>query len=1793
MNKITKKHVIKFLSLFTFMLFSCQGLFDSQKIESMQDGPFVVTGRISNSMDSSASGARTASSSKNELEKFWYKVTATPSESTLEVKETIVSSKDYSFVLDKGTWTFYVEAYLVATSDEITDSTIPILVSNNLEYNINSSSVTLPSITLQLNTAANATGTFSLPIDVTGTGIESCKVEFTNILDGIKPDGFTANADTVSETGREIITLQPGSNISAGYYLMRMEFYNGTNGTGIRLYSRTEMITIYPGASSTSYVVKWNNENNLLEITTSLIEGNRNHEVYVDSSASVSGSGGFFDPFNTFTQAMDYINTVNDGNDANIDYSIILCNDITGAPASGSDTFITIEPHHPINLTIKSKPESEIYKIQPTESSRGISFKGIDGGACLFTLQNVAITGYGTSTDNTTPLGAYVYENATVQLTGATYIDYIAVENDALSIKIPSELKKIYKTADNKYSTEEADNTLLKNFIYVPQTSYAEDKRYLSGDGLAASYMNIGIEDQQLADSKKQKWEFLSTGYIQKFFLYAKNLTSIPAAGDTVYIKDAADLYALQTLVNSGYLFNADGSKKILSSSGISFENVTFEQLEDIDLTTNATTENWVPIGKTNSTYVPTSYPFSGNYAGNKKTINIQMAYSSGTELTLGLFGYVKNGSVKDITVSGKITADDISTVKLAAGVVSYLENGTVDGCVNDVKIIIKDTVSGAKIGGIVAEAMTGSKITNCISKNFVSVINANNIVCMGGVAGSAYGTLIDNVKNEKRIVCSSDSGVTAETGGIVGYLCDSKINNSINRGQVLLTSNGHAGGIVGSLFGTTNKIYNCYNENIVSASNGYSAGIVGYAAINQSQTSVDIQNCVSYEKINENISQKSGIINVVKSTDSDPDTIGTISNCYWYIPSGITLEMKGTDDPDTTVENCSSFTLNSPADEWYGTLASPVDAGEKTNIKALVYALNSWVDYANKTSLVSDVTFKTVHFDKDNGNDNGNGLEFGTPPEGEPPAAPTGSLSSDFSDSILSLKDGGTTVYVKTAEDLKAFAALVNSGSYGEDSAKLEVTDKTFTDITVEQTADIDLTDLYDDSFTSWVPIGNSPTERFQGTYNGNNFKIEGLFIKDDNTSTDSGLFGTVRNGSILNCNVFGSINVSGACYADNGGIVAILQDSTVSNCTSYVTIIYGSTNTTAYAAGGIVGKVSHGSSGESYIDNCVNLGNITVSENTGYVGGIVGNISYKCTITNCINKGTIANNSTHSNKSSGGIVGNISENIQTTIENCYNNADITSLETTGKAGGIVGYLNAGCAAAITNCVNNGNISKYGYKYGIVGNDSFGANSGTVSNCRFTTAYGINSALLGGSSNISSIDNISFLSSELSTLPTVLNNWVNTKNASEPGKYLSWAYESAKGLYLVPPPVVANPPIAGHTYASTMASAPSSGTVYIREAADLQQISTWSQSSTLENVTFEMDYDVSLDGIEWTPIGTVSNPFGGIFDGNNKSIINFNNDSAGDGFALFNRAKNASLKNIDISGQITVTTGPSPYSAGIVAMADGCNIENCKSNVNITSAIEGSCIAGIAANLTGVPSTISNCLNLGTMDISKKTSNAGGIVAYVSIKDNTTFIRNVENKGNIKHSGAATSSINLGGIVGLADTNSGGVIVIENSGNKGTIFSNAKNSNTAVTDSLKVHAGGIIGFEINSKANNKVLNCFNVGQISGANINAAIVATGSTVATIEYCYFDSTKCEMWKDSSNEETTTVKKTYADSGYNVSITVNSTDCYYVTTALNTWIQSQSDSSLYTNWNNIHGDNSAPGYGEPVLPIEQTP
>ena len=1781
------------------MLFSCHGLFDSQKIESKQEGPFVVTGRISNSMDSSASGARTASSSKNELEKFWYKVTATPSEPTLEVKETIVSSKDYSFVLDKGTWTFNVKAYLVATSDEITDSTIPILVSNNLEYNINSSSVTLPSIELKMNTAANATGTFSLPIDVTDTGIESCKVEFTNILDGIKPDGFIANADTVSETGREIITLQPGSNISAGYYLMRMEFYSGSDGTGIRLYSRTEMITIYPGASSTSYVVKWNNENNLLEITASLIEGNRNHEVYVNSSASDSGSGGFFDPFKTFTQAMDYINTVNDGNDANIDYSIILCNDITGAPASGSDTFITIEPHHPINLTIKSKPESEIYKIQPTESSRGISFKGVDGGACLFTLQNVAITGYGTSTDNTAPLGAYVYENATVQLTGATYIDYIAVENDAPVIKIPSELEKIYKTADNKYSIEETDNTLLKNFIYVPQTSYAEDKQYLSGDGLATSYMNIGIKDQQLDDSKKQKWEFLSTGYIQKFFLYAKNLTSIPAAGDTVYIKDAADLYALQTLVNSGYLLNADGSKKILSSSGISFENVTFEQLEDIDLTTNDNTNNWVPIGKTYSTLVSTSYPFSGNYAGNNKKINILMSYSSETELTLGLFGCVKNGSVKDITISGSITTDVDSTVKLAAGVVSYLEGGTVDGCVNDVAISINEAVQGAKIGGIVADAMPGSKITNCISNQSVSVINANTTVCMGGIAGSAYGTLIDNVKNESIVMCSSESDVTAEAGGIVGYLSISQIYNSINRETVTLQSDGHAGGIVGSLYGKENKIYNCYNEKYVYSSNGYSAGIVGYAAINQSQTSVDIQNCVSYEDFNVNNPKKSGIINLVNSTVSDPDSIGTISNCYWYIPSGITLEMKGPDGSGTTVENCSSFTLNSPADEWYGTLASPVTAGEKTGIKALVYALNSWVDYANKTPLVSDVTFKNVCFDETNG------LEFGAPPEGEPPAAPTGSLSSDFSDSIQSLNTGGTIVYVKTAEDLKAFAALVNSGSYGKDSATLKVTDKTFTGITVEQTADIDLTDLYDESFTSWIPIGTTEgftTKWFNGTYNGNGNQISNLNI---NATTDiaPALFGNVQNGTIQNVIVSGSVVSSSGDYV--AGVVNCLVSGTLENCVSNVNV----KNTSAYTTsitGGIVASVKGGSK----VLNCTNNGSIENTGNSNFAGGIAGVSDSTSTnlFINCKNNGSVITSSTDISSSTGGIIS--TNKGQLNIFNCINYGKIETKNNAGYGGGILGANRTeSYRVNIYNCVNNASVNNFSGNYGIIG--YIQANSTIYVKYCYNNSSKV-SELFYTTSSITSEgnQNTSFTEGYEESIVTELNANISKFSDLYGYEYFhNWAYESAKGLYFVEDSVT---PPAGTTLSALTEKPVAGDTVYISEAADLLALANfvntgingdvnWGNPYAFENVNIIQSETIDLTGITWKPIGE-DELFSGKYDGSGYSINNITIDNTSKYPSFFGYSSEAEIKNLTLQGTMTVD---SITAGGFSAVAQYCVYENCINNIEILASESSNVgdfnyyyIGGIIGTTeSSSENTIKSCMNNAKISIDGYYRGAGGLVGAV-VSGSTIRILNCVNKGEVKYTGSAASKWEAYVAGFVSDIDEGRDYMLSsaeicNSCNKGKISSSSGDSGSAM------YCSGFIG-KVSDYAECYIENCFNANSVSGANYNTAFVGkdfTGSNL-NVSYCYWDKISygygVESWKlnTSESDSVNNIYTVAVDSDYYTG-KFGTSSYEYLKPYLQQWVEENNTESLYQDWSLASGGNEVRGQGEPVLPIEQTP
>ena len=412
-----------------------------------------------------------------------------------------------------------------------------------------------------------------------------------------------------------------------------------------------------------------------------------------------------------------------------------------------------------------------------------------------------------------------------------------------------------------------------------------------------------------------------------------------------------------------------------------------------------------------------------------------------------------------------------------------------------------------------------------------------------------------------------------------------------------------------------------------------------------------------------------------------------------------------------------------------------------------------------------------------------------------------------------------GKTFYVSNIDGLLTLSALVGKinttetvhGS-GCGYNNSEGTAITFEDATIQM-----LDNIYcgKDGFSNtFIPIGNS-SNNFQGTFDGNDNTITGLYI---NQTTDSaaGLFGYVfdaeiKNLTMQNCKVVSKGNYVGnfVGYADGvtisncsaketevigdsdvGGIVGCVFATTVTTITNCYNT--GSVRGTGDWVGGIVGECHYAT-----ITNCYNTGSVSGSN---YAGGIVG-YSYSATITNCYNTGSVSGyiavggieggsqgptatitncyNTVSVNGSSnvGGIVGSVFRIV--TITNCYNTESVNG---SSNVGGIVGYSEYG-TVTITNCYNTGSVSgDKNYVGGIVGNVFSG--TVTITNCYYlepisSEAIGSGTATGGyygkfGEDQKVEIEDIEYgsLPTELSSysnLKDLLNAWVNINKETNP----------------------------------------------------------------------------------------------------------------------------------------------------------------------------------------------------------------------------------------------------------------------------------------------------------------------------------------------------------------------------------------------------------------------------------------
>jgi len=201
---------------------------------------------------------------------------------------------------------------------------------------------------------------------------------------------------------------------------------------------------------------------------------------------------------------------------------------------------------------------------------------------------------------------------------------------------------------------------------------------------------------------------------------------------------------------------------------------------------------------------------------------------------------------------------------------------------------------------------------------------------------------------------------------------------------------------------------------------------------------------------------------------------------------------------------------------------------------------------------------------------------------------------------------------------------------------------------------------------------------------------------------SFGGGLVGLQDGGTIANCYSAGSVHSTsypsslvlgfgGLVGQSNGIITDCYSTASVSASHSATTV----TDTTAFAAGGLVGDLIYGT-----IMNCYCTGSVSsASYGHSWAGGLVGILSDGTIVMNCHSTGSVTSACfRHSGCDSvaGGLVGSDSG----TIMNCYSTGEVSSRNSStvasSHAGGLVGALElyGSSAKTIDKCYSSGQVS-------------------------------------------------------------------------------------------------------------------------------------------------------------------------------------------------------------------------------------------------------------------------------------------------------------------------------------------------------------------------------------------------------------------------------------------------------------------------------------------------------------------
>ena len=227
-------------------------------------------------------------------------------------------------------------------------------------------------------------------------------------------------------------------------------------------------------------------------------------------------------------------------------------------------------------------------------------------------------------------------------------------------------------------------------------------------------------------------------------------------------------------------------------------------------------------------------------------------------------------------------------------------------------------------------------------------------------------------------------------------------------------------------------------------------------------------------------------------------------------------------------------------------------------------------------------------------------------------------------------------------------------------------------------------------------------------------------------------------------------------------------------------------------------------------------------------------------------------------------------------------------------------------------------------------------------------------------------------------------------------------------------------------------------------------------------------DNGIRDDG--WTPVGILSHPFKGHFDGNSKTVSNLVINSSSDYAGIFGYVSGATIENLKVNG----AAKGNGYLGGLIGRADSSIVRNCTFTATGDIAGTGNYIGGLIGFVNG--SAVSDCTFSTKYEV-KGSRYVGGLAGYAEGE-----ISGSSASGNVTANGD-----NCGGLVGSANN----LLLTGN-----IAVGNVSGQN---------YTGGIVGYLTSYKS---VSDCNHNGNVNGRSGVGGVIGmiANSNIPFIEKC---------------------------------------------------------------------------------------